>query len=488
MIPGPIMEVVRLAKFKKITFKGLISQFKNRFRMIPVSSGANLYDMYPERGTVTQQGDEITAEGMNQLQENIADAFAAVYDSDVSDGRYAPAITGQLEGERVYADDAAAGGDIQKLIVKGECRDLTDGEKAPNNPHNITSLSPTRIFVEGKNILDINAIMQSAINSGGTAERVTFAREDAVKIIRGTNPLGNAIPLNCVPGAYTFTYRYYIDSADTVGHYYNISYTDGSIKYVEPKKFKAWDTVTVTTDPDKTVSGLKVVLQTRTVTQYVGVSSQIERGTSATSYEPYPGAVYILPSLGLYGVANAVEKRDTYDVIAGKTTKRIGVMELSGTENVTKLDANCNAESNLYYITGVYLTGGSLDILCTHLPTVSMVSATSTENGIIANSESNMFYFRIRLDTGITSVAEVKSWMAAQKAAGTPVKVYYIKRDVTETQETPQYVNQPSSSITLVTGAPMDVTYVKDTNMVINNLTNRLETMSTAMAMLLGGE
>jgi len=34
----------------------------------------------------------------------------------------------------------------------------------------------------------------------------------------------------------------------------------------------------------------------------------------------------------------------------------------------------------------------------------------------------------------------------------------------------------------------MDVTYVKDTNMVINNLTNRLETMSTAMAMLLGGE
>ena len=52
----------------KINFKGLVAQYKNRFRLLPVAGAANLYDLVPERGTVTHEGDEITAEAMNFMR------------------------------------------------------------------------------------------------------------------------------------------------------------------------------------------------------------------------------------------------------------------------------------------------------------------------------------------------------------------------------------------------------------------------------------
>lgn len=62
----------------KINFKGLISQYKNRYRMVPVAGRVNLYDMYPERGTITQNGDEITAEAMNTMQDNMEAALLSL--------------------------------------------------------------------------------------------------------------------------------------------------------------------------------------------------------------------------------------------------------------------------------------------------------------------------------------------------------------------------------------------------------------------------
>ena len=67
----------------KINFKGLVAQYKNRFRLLPVAGAANLYDLVPERGTVTQEGDEITAEAMNQMQDNVEFAMVETFGNEL---------------------------------------------------------------------------------------------------------------------------------------------------------------------------------------------------------------------------------------------------------------------------------------------------------------------------------------------------------------------------------------------------------------------
>ena len=79
----------------KINFKGLVAQFKNRFRLLPVAGAANLYDLVPERGTVTQEGDEITAEAMNQLQANVEQAIGDLQESVAQDMADLEAASGE---------------------------------------------------------------------------------------------------------------------------------------------------------------------------------------------------------------------------------------------------------------------------------------------------------------------------------------------------------------------------------------------------------
>ena len=96
----------------KINFKGLVAQYKNRFRLLPVADAANLYDLVPERGTVTQEGDEITAEAMNQMQENIDQAVVNLEET-VNNELYGEAL--HLEYE-VGGFDASQGGEVKTKV------------------------------------------------------------------------------------------------------------------------------------------------------------------------------------------------------------------------------------------------------------------------------------------------------------------------------------------------------------------------------------
>ena len=93
----------------KINFKGLVAQYKNRFRLLPVADAANLYDLVPERGTVTQEGDEITAEAMNQMQDNVELAMVETFGNEL----YGKAL--HLEYE-VGGFDASQGGEVIAAI------------------------------------------------------------------------------------------------------------------------------------------------------------------------------------------------------------------------------------------------------------------------------------------------------------------------------------------------------------------------------------
>lgn len=88
----------------KINFKGLVAQYKNRFRLLPVADAANLYDLVPERGTVTQEGDEITAEAMNQMQENIDQAVVNLEET----------VNNELYGEALHLEYEIGGFDVSQ--------------------------------------------------------------------------------------------------------------------------------------------------------------------------------------------------------------------------------------------------------------------------------------------------------------------------------------------------------------------------------------
>lgn len=411
-----------------------------------------------------------------------AERAAAIdaYTKGASDSRFASPLTGSAAGQAVYITDAAAGYGLTAAVYTGRTAETGSGEKGPLNPYIIQGLSPAQIHVDGKNILDIQAIADNIISAGGGAQQTKIGGELCLRLNVTTSSVNQVVPLHCLPGAYTFTYRYYIDSTERYGFRFDILYTDGTVDSVVPTKFKSWDTIVKTTNPAKTVMGLKRIVITGTVVQYLALTCQFEYGTAATSFAAYAGKDYTLPAVSLYHMDN-MNTADTYNAVTGEISRRVGSRVFTGTEKVSKLDANCNAESNLYYITNIPLSGSTVDIRCTHFPTDTIVSASSTDNGIIANPTGRMIYFRLRLDSGITSAAEVMAWMASQKAAGTPVTILYIAEEPETAACQPVYITQPSAAMTLSSDASVEVTYTRDTNGVIQSLMDEITALKNRL-------
>jgi hypothetical protein len=126
-----------------------------------------------------------------------------------------------------------------------------------------------------------------------------------------------------------------------------------------------------------------------------------------------------------------------YPIYLGQveTTRRIKKLVLTGTENV---DLN-NVDKNRLIIQAVYTlprtgTTTATNIICSHLKTLSTGAATAAEQGITMRYNGTDILFGIPFsligvtteDSSTTIRAKVKSYLAAQYAAGTPVTVWYV--------------------------------------------------------------
>ena len=65
----------------KINFKDIQAEHVSRYRLEPVTGQNLVYDILPERGTVTTPGTPVRAAEMNQLQDNIETALATKVDT-----------------------------------------------------------------------------------------------------------------------------------------------------------------------------------------------------------------------------------------------------------------------------------------------------------------------------------------------------------------------------------------------------------------------
>lgn len=115
----------------------------------------------------------------------------------------------------------------------------------------------------------------------------------------------------------------------------------------------------------------------------------------------------------------------TVDAVSGVGSEEwIVKMVVTSTYRVDILPDFENEASNLFYLANVTNQEKANMLLCSHLPTKYIVSATSTDSGIYGNPEGDMLYIRLAKDIA-NDLQGFKSWLDAQSSAGTPVQVAY---------------------------------------------------------------
>ena len=168
---------------------------------------------------------------------------------------------------------------------------------------------------------------------------------------------------------------------------------------------------------------------------------QLEEGDAATDWTEHgpTGGGTVTPTEPLYGlpgVEDTVEVSVDGDVTV---TRRTAVLELDGTEDwYMESTAGTNVRFRLGNITPAAkgaASGVAANASCTHYPVVSADFAWLGNNGLSISSSN----YIVIVDSAITSAADFKSYLAAQKTAGTPVTIVYEL--ATPTAETPADVD-----------------------------------------------
>ena len=481
----------------KINFKGLVAQFKNRFRLLPVAGAANLYDLVPERGTVTQEGDEITAEAMNQLQANVEQAIGDLQESVAqdmadleaasgealkqaqleADSRYSNALTGTASGAMAHMTDVGIGS-LRRLAVQGETIETGTGDKGPDNPYALAGVMPTKATACGKNLLDWLGMPAGTTVGTWKYSGVTAAKANAAMVLTNTGAWGGIqtiLPVN--PGQ---KYSLSILADNPSGNGVGIAVCNGLI-YDSRKLICNQHKTDTTVSLAATVAPSESYITVKFTANHQNASAngtvvtfremQIEQGTAATAYEPYSGTTVTLPTLEpLYGDGTI---NDEYDAATGIETRRWKRVELDGTESGWYSSPAKDTVTLRYALPASDALSPPTaqdmpDITCTHYKTDTPNNIYYGAQGVDINVSTIVF-----LDTayGSQDLAAWKSYLAAQKAAGTPVTVVYQLAEPVVTQRDPARVIPPAPMCNVYADqGDVDVTYNRDINIVLSQM------------------
>ena len=174
----------------------------------------------------------------------------------------------------------------------------------------------------------------------------------------------------------------------------------------------------------------------------VVLSPQLEAGGTATAFEPYRsmGGGTVMPTEPLYGLPGAedtVEASVDGDVLV---TRRTAVLELDGTENWyagTAANGKNRWELNFTFDAKLPTSAqNAANMICTHYESIPADATYSGQAGISFGTGTK--YIGI-FDDQFSDVVSFKSYLAAQKTAGTPVTIVYEL--ATPTTETPADVD-----------------------------------------------
>ena len=459
------------AHLVKINFKGLVAQYKNRFRLLPVAGAANLCDLVPERGTVTQEGDEITAEAMNTLQNNVERAIseteAAAVDTAVKqavtigDARYAGALKGTAAGAVADLTDVSEISVLRRLAVQGETRETGTGDKSPGNPHALTGITPAKATACGKNILSGRA-------EPGSLNGVTWT-VDADGVIYPTGTATAQVNIFLLPAAnkpYFWIDKPVYTSSDSA--------RGVTVKIVDKDGVQSWSSADASKCNIPLPCGiLSVYFQYGVGDNVSGVLCPYLGLEANQPYQPYDGDSVALPTLDpLYGDG---EVNDEYDAAAGIEIRWWKRLELTGAEDWTAQSSGTTDKKRI----ALYLADAlpppnqhtPSAIFCTHYQKVSPESTWLCEQGITVNNGSGQLLLIYDNIYNAADLSAWKSWLAAQKAAGKPVTIIYRLAQPVITQHDPAVVRPPASVCRVYADqGNVDVEYCRDINIAFQQL------------------
>lgn len=202
----------------------------------------------------------------------------------------------------------------------------------------------------------------------------------------------------------------------------------------------------------------------------------IEKGSTATPYEPYRLAVYtdgtvetIKDSLNNTATAEMLLKigdyQDVQEILAGDVTRKVGIKVFDGTEDWASYSwPAVSAEGFQLASISDMVTGAYVNGLCSHF--VIMKDQNVSNGSMRLGGYSNRVYALWNQGFNpYSSPAEFKQYLAEQYAAGTPVIVIYPLATATTESVTGQTLQVQAGDNTLeitqasITGLELEAQY-----------------------------
>lgn len=381
------------------------------------------------------------------------------YTAGESDSRYANVLTGAASGPVAALEDVSPTGALRRAAVLGATAETGEGDKGPDNPYTLAGVQPTKVTVCGKNLLPVTRTAE------GTYSGVTITPlEGGLLKLSGTCTYNNTCPVFGtqpvrLDGALTATVTVQSGTAEFVG--YNLVQYNGDIGGLTLVNMKTKEHHFQRTCM---ASGFNIRMDAGTVFNDYVFGIQLEKGDTATPYEPYTGQTITLPALAsLYGDGTVC---DEYDVVSGVETRRWKRVVFDGTENWGL--SRTESGNNRYFIRVPDAVAYNLlsQIVCSHWPSIGPGQTWQDKTGItlsLGNADKNIWIYDPRFAQA--DLPTFKAWLAAQYAAGTPVTVVYQLDAPAVTQHDPARILPPAPVCRVFADAGgVDVGYNRDIN------------------------
>jgi len=377
------------------------------------------------------------------------------YTAGESDDRYANVLTGTASGPVAALEDVSPTGALRRAAVLGATAETGEGDKGPDNPYTLAGVQPTKVTVCGKNLLPVTRTAE------GTYSGVTITPlEGGLLKLSGTCTYNNTCPVFGtqpvrLDGALTATVTVQSGTAEFVG--YNLVQYNGDIGGLTLVNMKTKEHHFQRTCM---ASGFNIRMDAGTVFNDYVFGIQLEKGDTATPYEPYTGQTITLPALEpLYGDGTV---NDEYDAVSGVETRRWKRVVFDGTESM-----RCEAHGNgQRYV--------SIDLDAAANKSVMPISTHYTSSAW--TQDNNKVYIpnpvvMVITDSRFTTLQAARDILAAQYAAGTPVTVVYQLAEPVITQHDPARILPPAPVCRVFADAGNTaVGYNRDINRVVAKL------------------
>ena len=346
-----------------------------------------------------------------------------------TDREYDKTISGDADSPAFVSIDNAQG-QLQTVALEAGCvaQQAGAGDPSPSNIRAISGRESVEVQACGKNLLNppgdktISGLTYTLQSDGTYLVNGTITGISELDLYEGILPIGQYTVSGGTDGMQVALAVYKSD-----GTYIRVICTS---TYGAP----ATGTVTALTGDE---SYHRTFIQSPatiglTLTN-IAISPQLERGDTATAFEPYRpmGGGTVTPTEPLYGLTGA---EDTVDVDASgdvTVTRRTAVVELDGTESVYA--SNTDTDGVVRYSFGNNLLSGAAVPttnsiafvgVCSHYLVRSADDTYLKRQGASINSSGKFMIYDPNF-ANETDAAAFKAYLAAQKAAGTPVTIVY---------------------------------------------------------------